>query len=240
LFQRIGKLIKIIIIKIYVFFRNMYFYDSYQLYKKCDETDKFSHILESVNYIKVAGGNGAILPPVYFEFGCYSGRTFSTAINSANYLQIKNFKFYAFDSFLGLPETDEQNIFKKGQYKFSKKDFKKIIKKKTGVWLEDIYIIEGFYENSLSDEVALKLPKPGIIHIDCDLYTSTISVLQFLKPLLVSGSILLFDDYYCYPANQNLGQKKAIDEFLKNNKDYNFKKWKSYSTFGQSFFLTNN
>ena len=88
--------------------------------------------------------------------------------------------------------------------------------------------------------MALKLPKPGIIHIDCDLYTSTISVLKFLKPLLVSGSILLFDDYYCYPANQNLGQKKAINEFLTNNKDYNFKKWKSYSTFGQSFFLTNN
>ena len=57
----------------------MFFYSSYQLYKKCDETDKFSHILESVNYIKVAGGNGTILPLVYFEFGCYSGRTFSAA-----------------------------------------------------------------------------------------------------------------------------------------------------------------
>ena len=71
----------------------MFFYSSYQLYKKCDETDKFSHILESMNYIKVAGGNGTILPPVYFEFDCYSGRTFSAAINSVNNLQIKNFKF---------------------------------------------------------------------------------------------------------------------------------------------------
>jgi O-methyltransferase len=81
------------------------------------------------------------------------------------------------------------------------------------------------------------LPKPGIIHIDCDLYISTISVLKFLKPLLVSGSILLFDDYYCYPANQNLGQKKAIDEFLKNNKDYNFKSVNLIQLLDNHFFL---
>ena len=239
LFQKIGKLIRKVIIYIYVFFRNIYYYKTFKLYKKSDEVDKFSHILESINYIKVAGSNGTILPPVYFEFGCYSGRTFSTAINSAKFLNIDNFQFYAFDSFLGLPSTDDQNIFKEGQFKFLKNEFKKIIKNKTGVLLEDKYIIEGFYEKSLKSEIALNLTKPGIIHLDCDLYSSTITVLKFLKPILVSGSVLLFDDYYCYPVNENLGQKKAIEEFLKDNTNFQLKKWKAYSSFGQSFFFIN-
>jgi hypothetical protein len=150
-----------------------------------------------------------------------------------------NFQFYAFDSFLGLPSTDDQNIFKEGQFKFSKNEFKKIIKNKTGVLLENKYIIEGFYEKSLKSEIALNLTKPGIIHLDCDLYSSTITVLKFLKPILVSSSVLLFDDYYCYPVNENLGQKKAIEEFLKDNTNFQLKKWKAYSSFGQSFFFIN-
>lgn len=239
MFQKTGKQIKKIIVYIYVFFRDIYFYKTAKLYKKSDEVDKFSHILESINYIKVAGANGNILPQIYFEFGCYSGRTFSTAMNSANFLKMDNFKFYAFDSFLGLPSTDNQNIFKQGQFKFSKKDFKKIIKKKTGVFLDDKYILEGYYDESLKTQVALNLPKPGIIHLDCDLYSSTVSVLEFLKPILVGGSVLLFDDYYCYPVNKNLGQKKAIKEFLKNNVNFEFQAWKAYSSFGQSFFFIN-
>jgi hypothetical protein len=51
--------------------------------------------------------------------------------------------------------------------------------------------------------------------------------------------VLLFDDYYCYPVNENLGQKKAIEEFLKDNTNFQLKKWKAYSSFGQSFFFIN-
>lgn len=239
MFQKIGKLIKKILICIYVYFRNIYYYKTYKLYKKSDEDDKFTHILEAINYIKVAGSSGAILPPIFFEFGCYSGRTFSAAVNTAKFLKMNNFQFYAFDSFLGLPSTDDQNIFKKGQFKFSKNNFKKIIKNKTGLSLDDQYIIEGFYEKSLTSEAALNLPNPGVIHVDCDLYSSTVSVLKFLKPILVNSSVILFDDYYCYPTSENLGQKKAIEEFLNDNKNFEFIKWKSYSTFGQSFYFNN-
>ena len=57
--------------------------ESRSLYKLTDEKFKFSHILEAVNYVRVA-----LIPPVFFEFGCHSGRTFSTAINAANFLKL--------------------------------------------------------------------------------------------------------------------------------------------------------
>ena len=70
-----------------------------QRYKYTDEQIKYVHILESLNYLKVAGNNGSRLPLSYFEFGCHSGRTFASAINAAYALNVPNMNFFAFDSF---------------------------------------------------------------------------------------------------------------------------------------------
>ena len=59
--------------------------------------------LQSINYLKISK-----LPLVYYEFGCHSARTFSSAIRASRELGIfDDFKFYAFDSFEGLPKTSE-------------------------------------------------------------------------------------------------------------------------------------
>ena len=60
-----------------------------------DEKLKFVHILESFNYQKVAGNNGITIPKTYYEFGCHSGRTFCSAINAAEFLNQKDFEFFA-------------------------------------------------------------------------------------------------------------------------------------------------
>ena len=117
---------------IYYMFFDRFRYLSHKTYLFTDEKLKFTHILEGINYLRTAGNNGKDLPQTYFEFGCYSGRTFSAAVNGAKYLKMHNCEFFAFDSFKGLPETDEtqDGIFKTGDFSTSKKDFIKIIKKK--------------------------------------------------------------------------------------------------------------
>lgn len=35
----------------------------------------------------------------------------------------------------------------------------------------------------------------ALVHMDCNLYTSTSTVLRFLRPHLVPGSVIWFDDY---------------------------------------------
>ena len=79
---------------------------SYKNYSFSDETAKFTHILEAINYLRIAGDDGNVLPQTYYEFGCHSGRTFG-AMNASKLLKMKNFKSFAFDSFQGLPETDD-------------------------------------------------------------------------------------------------------------------------------------
>ncbi len=181
------------------------------------------------------------LPHTYFEFGCHSGRTFSSAINSAKFLKLNELKFYAFDSFQGLPTTKKEDgsFFKSGEYFTSKNTFLNIIKRNTGINLKDIHIFEGFYEKSLTDELSKKLPKAGIIYIDCDLYSSTRDVLNFLRNHITNGTIIMLDDYYCASKVGHIkGQRHAFEEFIKSENIYNFEHYKNYSDFGAIFFVS--
>jgi len=211
---------------------------TFKLYRSSDEEDKFKHIMESLNYLRIAGDGGELLPQTYFEFGCHSGRTFSSAINSTKFLKMKNAKYFAFDSFEGLPDTTEADgYFEVGTFCTSEDTFKKIVMANTNVRLNHDSIITGFYEKSLITEHAQSLPQIGVVHIDVDLYSSTVSVLKYCKDRLVSGSVLLFDDYYCYNPDKPSGELRALNEFLGANKEFGVIPWKAYSTFGQSFFV---
>lgn len=211
---------------------------SYAYYTASDEDIKFTHILEAVNYLRIAGDNGKSLPQTYFEFGCHSGRTFSAALNAAKFLKMNEFKSFAFDSFEGLPQTDQDDgYFKQGTFKTSERRFLKLVKSYTGQDLCDEQLIKGFYEESLTHELCERLPKIGVLHIDVDLYSSTRQVLSFTKNLLVSGSVILFDDYYCFNPDKPAGELRALNEFLEENSNFGVIPWKAYSTFGQSFFV---
>ena len=203
-------------------------------YVKSDETDKYQHILEAVNYVRVAE-----LPPAFFEFGSHSGRTFSAAVLSAQYLGL-DLDCYAFDSFEGLPRTDmtEDGYFRTGSFCTGLDQFKQIVMEKTGKALNDDHLIKGFYEQTLTKDLKLRLPgHVGFVHIDVDLYSSTVSVLEFIKDYLVTGSVLLFDDWYCFPPGKDQGEKKALGEFCLKHPHIKFEPWKTYSAFGKSFFV---
>lgn len=225
---------------IYYKFFSRKLYKVHKNYKFSDEKLKFTHILEAINYLRIAGNYGKNLPQTFFEFGCHSGRTFSNAINASHYLKMVNMQFFAFDSFEGLPIIDSKadGVFKGGSFNTSYFDFKKIIQRETYLELNDKNIIKGFYDTALTKEVRENLPKIGVVHIDVDLYSSTFVVLKFIKPLLCEGSVILFDDWYCFPPSKKMGESKAFEEFLSINTNIEVQEWKNYSTFGKSFFVT--
>lgn len=233
--KNISFKIRALIRKIYYNFFNRVNLQSYNEYISTDEKNKYIHILEAINYSKVAK-----LDPVYYEFGCYSGRTASAAIRTYKFLKIDNFQVYFFDSFQGLPETydKEDGVFQTGTFSSSKKQFIKAVYDYSKYKIKAQSIIEGFYDKSLIDVKYQNLLKPSVIHIDVDLYSSTKLVLDYIKPFLQKGCIILFDDWYCFNAGEVLGEKKAFIEFQKANKNFTFEAWKNYSTFGKSFFVT--
>jgi len=160
----------------------------------------------------------------YFEFGCCEANTMRMAWDAFHYLQ--DFTFVAFDSFEGFPEIsegDKQEIFEKGKAKMSEHDFVKVVTRH-GMAREKLIVIKGFYDKTLTPELKEKLlpSKAAVIYIDCDLYTSTVPVLNFIKEFLQKGTIIVFDDWHCFYGDPERGERRAFKEFREQNLDLIF------------------
>ena len=79
------------------------------------------------------------------------------------------------------------------------------------------FTVKGFYSDSVNEKTKQKyhMKQAAIIHIDCDLYTSTRAVLKFIESLIVPGTILIFDDWDAFKNEdvENMGERKACKEW---------------------------
>lgn len=159
----------------------------------------------------------------YAEFGCCGGMTFGLA-----YKYSRKQKYYprlwAFDSFCGLPPgdvaEDEHPAWVQGAMAIEVDEFKKICREK-GVPDSQFGIVPGFYKDTLETPGHHDLPENiCLAYIDCDMYSSARTVIQFLMPRLKHGMILAFDDYYCWSATQISGERKACAELFRNHPDW--------------------
>ena len=149
-----------------------------------------------------------------------------------------NWDFIAFDSFEGLPEIDEidkQEIWQKGRLKTSDRDFIDIVTR-AGMPRERLRTVKGFYDDSLTPDLAAELSprKAAVVYVDCDLYKSTVPVLRFVKSFLQRGTIIVFDDWNCFHGDPERGERLAWAEFLQANPELKFEAFVS-TTEAQSF-----
>lgn len=159
----------------------------------------------------------------YLEFGVYNGTSMSLMYHVFQDQKIESSRLFGFDSFEGLPEEaseDDNGMWFPGEFKCS---YDKTIRalENNKVDLNKVQLIKGFYSDTLKSELVaeLNIKKAGIIMIDCDMYLSAKDALNFCGPLIKERAIIIFDDWLPGLAANNLGEKKAFDEFLSNNKN---------------------
>lgn len=179
------------------------------------------------------------IPGYYFEFGCNEANTMRMAWDSFHHLF--DLTYVGFDSFEGLPEIteiDRQDIWAKGKLAFTEQKF---IDRAVshGIPSEKLKTVAGFYDASLSKELAQKLfpTKAAVIYIDCDLYASTVSVLRWIPPFLQLGTVIVFDDWNCFSADPNRGERRAWKEFLQAHGNLKFEPFVSTAE-AQAFIFT--
>jgi O-methyltransferase len=125
-------------------------------------------------------------PIHYLEFGVAGGTSFAWWIK-AN--QHPGSRFFGFDTFEGLPE--DWHFFKKGAFSFdtpfiddARGSFIK------GLFQDTLYTFLNNYRNGIDTAEATH-----VLHLDADLYSSTLFALTMLAPFLRNGDILLFDEF---------------------------------------------
>ena len=101
-------------------------------------------------------------------------------------------------------------------------------------------IVPGFFNQTLASIVVKNAPSRNIaIYIDCDLNSSTRTVLEFLRPRLKYEMIIAFDNYYCWSQAQNSGEKMALLEFAADNSAWSFSPCVQIGWYCQSFVIEN-
>lgn len=142
------------------------------------------------------GLEAARLDGLVLEFGVYFGRSLRIiAARSPG-------EVHGFDSFEGLPEAWSAN---EGVGAYTTGGRRPHI---TGATLH-----AGWFEDTLPAFLAAHDGPVRFLHVDCDLYSSTRTVLQALAPRIVPGTVIVFDDLLGYPGFE-AHELRAFDEYL--------------------------
>jgi hypothetical protein len=133
------------------------------------------------------------------EFGVYKG----DSINHFAELT-PGVTWYGFDSFEGLPEAWTLGA-KTGAFSIGGN-----LPPVRG----NVRLTKGFFDATLPGFVA---QHPGVkialLHVDCDLYSSTVTILSNVADMVVPGTIIIFDDFINYHGWED-GEFKAFTEFV--------------------------
>ena len=171
-------------------------------------------LLFAVEYIVGAAVDGDVV-----EFGTMKGRT-ATVLAAAMAAFRHKGQLHLFDSFEGMPESSPVD--------------KESWHVKAGLWSEgtcqgmgpaalrarcqkflpddQIVIYEGWYNKTV--KTIKEGRKLGLIHVDCDLYQSTVDALDplFARQIVSEGAIILFDDWNCNRSSHSFGERRAWRE----------------------------
>lgn len=167
-------------------------------------------------------------PPVnYYEFGTGWGQTLSLYLKALKDASATlgttatDYRLNLFDSFQGLPPTSDASdinpgIWKEGSFSHPVEEIRAIVRKEgLDPDSKSLRYVKGFFEQSLTPELRVDLTAnpPGIVTMDCDYYSSTRTVLEWLRPMLGTGTLFYFDDIWAFGGSPLHGERRAISEF---------------------------
>lgn len=161
---------------------------------------------------------------LWLEFGVWKGYSINIMAEQTSKT------VFGFDSFTGLPE-DWRPEATKGRY--STDGILPAVK-------ENVKLIPGWFEETLPPFMEEHTENIALLHVDCDIYSSTKTVLTQLRSRIVPGTVIVFDELFNYPGYRD-HELKAFYEFLqetnmrfqwigskgpiKINPDADFEKW---------------
>jgi hypothetical protein len=145
------------------------------------------------------------------EFGVFQGKTIKHLSKG-----FPNKTLWGFDSFEGLPEDWFLNA---GDI---------VSPRPAGYFALDnlpevpvnVRLVKGFFDQSLPRWLRENpINQISILHIDCDLYSSTKTIFDLLNSYIVEGTIIVFDEFYPWSGMEKYdlweqGEYRALKEWV--------------------------
>jgi hypothetical protein len=151
------------------------------------------------------------IPGLIVEFGVWKAR-------STNFFAgITDETIYGFDSFEGLQEDWAGWAHPKEAFSLSG-NLPQVA--------PNVRLVKGWFDQTLAGFLSENSGPFSFLHIDCDTYEATTTVLNLAEDRIVPGTVILFDEYFGY-RGWKLGEFKAWQEFVA-RRDIQY----DYSAFG--------
>jgi hypothetical protein len=138
-------------------------------------------------------------PVDYLEFGVYQGASLRWW---CEHIACPEARFYGFDCFEGLPEA--WGLVEKGTFDTGRQVPQ----------IDDrrVEFVVGLFQDTIAPFLQrAPLRRRKIIHMDADLYSSTLYVLALLSPCLEPGDIVIFDEFGSIRMAQH--EFRAFEDF---------------------------
>lgn len=164
----------------------------------------------------------------YFEFGVYNGTSMACMYRALEAAGQQEVRLFGFDSFEGLPDeandADEGGEWRPGQFA-SSQEFATTVLRREGVDMRRVQLIPGWFDDTLTPRTVEEhgLVNAGVLMVDCDLYSSTRTALDFAAPLVKDAAVVFFDDWHWHSgrsAEQQVGERRAFEEFLASHTEF--------------------
>lgn len=161
------------------------------------------------------------IPGDIVECGVWRGGSMQACAKTLLSLGETDRDLHLFDTFEGMPPPTAEDLRRDGK---SAEDLLAAQGKDRPIWaiasLEDVqagfeqvpypgervHYVQGMVEDTVPQQAPERI---SILRLDTDWYASTKHELEYLYPRLVSGGVLLIDDYGYWQ-----GSRQAVDEFL--------------------------
>lgn len=144
------------------------------------------------------------IPGHYLEFGVFTGGTIRHIAKQLRRGGKADASIHGFDSFEGLPEA--WSGFSLGRSVFS-----------TGGRLprvpSNVVLHKGWFSDTLPKWRETVSGPIAFMHVDCDIYSSTVEIFEGLQARMQPGTVIVFDEYFNYP-NWERHEFKAWREFV--------------------------
>ncbi|MBI2994955.1 MAG: class I SAM-dependent methyltransferase [Gammaproteobacteria bacterium] len=140
------------------------------------------------------------------EFGAYRGGNAIFMAHVAKALDL-GIAVHALDTFEGMPETDKAvDAHSKGD--FSKVDFDELAGYVKSIGLDNLRLHRGLFADTF-EGVRREAGTFSLAHIDCDTYPSVKFSYDTVKPHMVDGGYIVFDDA---TVSSCIGATEAVEE----------------------------
>jgi hypothetical protein len=136
----------------------------------------------------------------FLEFGVFSGGTIRHIAK-----RVHGKTIHGFDSFEGLPEAW-------AGYNLAGHAFS--LKGRMPRVPSNVLLHKGWFSNTIPAWCETVSGPVAFLHIDCDIYSSTVDIFNGLADRFQEGTFILFDEYFNYPGWQQ-HEYKAWQEFVK-------------------------